>query len=136
MTARGRVILFLGSLLLMWLFTGAEVMRAQSKGDDKMAITITSPAFTNGGMIPQDYTCDGKNISPPLAWTNVPEGAKSLAIICDDPNAPAGTWVHWVLFDVPGTVRELPQGVPPARALKNGAKHGTNDFRKQGYSGP
>ena len=101
-----------------------------------MAITITSNAFTDGGMIPRDYTCDGSDVSPPIAWTGVPEGTKSLAIICDDPDAPVGTWVHWVLFNIPATVNELPQGVKSDKVLDNGAKHGINDFRKLGYGGP
>jgi len=101
-----------------------------------MAITITSAAFTEGGMIPREYTCDGKDISPPLAWTGAPEGTRSLAIICDDPDAPMGTWVHWVLFNVPATADELPQGIPPDRILENGARHGINDFGKLGYGGP
>jgi len=101
-----------------------------------MAITITSSAFTEGGMIPRQYTCDGEDISPPLAWTGVPEGTKSIALICDDPDAPVGTWVHWVLFNIPPSTRDLPASVPPKEALDNGAKHGTNDFRKLGYGGP
>ena len=101
-----------------------------------MAITITSTAITDGGMIPKDYTCDGRDISPPMAWAGVPEGAKSLAIICDDPDAPVGTWVHWVLFNIPATANELPQDMRPDKVLQNGAKHGINDFRKLGYGGP
>jgi len=109
---------------------------AKARVGDKMAITIASTAFTDGGMIPREYTCDGKNISPPLAWTGVPEGTKSLALICDDPDAPVGTWVHWVLFNIPATLHELSQDTPPALVLDNGAKHGMNDFRKFGYGGP
>src|SRR5947207_2174390 len=69
------------------------------KGGETMSLTITSPAFQPGGTIPAKYTCDGANISPPLKWTGVPPGTKSLALICDDPDAPAGTWVHWVLYN-------------------------------------
>ncbi|UCG64820.1 MAG: YbhB/YbcL family Raf kinase inhibitor-like protein [Deltaproteobacteria bacterium] len=101
-----------------------------------MAITITSTAFTEGGMIPRQYTCDGEDISPPLAWTGVPEGTKSIALICDDPDAPVGTWVHWVLFNIPPSTKDLPASVPPKEILENGAKHGTNDFRKLSYGGP
>lgn len=101
-----------------------------------MAITITSKAFTDGGMIPREYTCDGSNVSPALSWTGVPEGAKSLALICDDPDAPMGTWVHWVLFNIPSSADGLPGAIPPDKTLKNGAKHGINDFRKYGYGGP
>jgi len=101
-----------------------------------MAITITSTAFTEGSMIPQDYTCDGEDISPPLAWSGVPDGTKSLALICDDPDAPMGTWVHWVLFNMPAHIMELPAKISPEKIIQSGAKHGINDFRKSGYGGP
>ncbi len=101
-----------------------------------MAITITSTAFTEGSMIPRDYTCDGEDISPPLTWSGVPDGTKSLALICDDPDAPMGTWVHWVLFNIPAHIMELPTKIPPEKIIQNGAKHGMNDFRKLGYGGP
>jgi Raf kinase inhibitor-like YbhB/YbcL family protein len=101
-----------------------------------MAITITSTVFSEGGMIPQEYTCDGEDSSPPLAWHGVPDGTKSIALICDDPDAPMGTWVHWVLFDIPAHIMELPASIPPEKIIQNGAKHGINDFRKFGYGGP
>jgi len=101
-----------------------------------MGIAITSTAFDEGGMIPREHTCDGRDISPPLAWAGVPEGAKSLAIICDDPDAPMGTWVHWVLFNIPTTASELSQGIPGDKFLENGARHGINDFGTFGYGGP
>ncbi|HUU41026.1 MAG TPA: YbhB/YbcL family Raf kinase inhibitor-like protein [Desulfatiglandales bacterium] len=99
-------------------------------------IKVTSSAFSEGKMIPEKYTCDGEDISPPLAWTGVPEGTKSFALICDDPDAPMGTWVHWVLFDIPAEIRELSSNIPPLPVIKNGAKQGINDFRKYGYGGP
>ena len=101
-----------------------------------MAITITSTAFSEGNMIPQEYTCDGEDVSPPLAWHGVPDGATSLALICDDPDAPMGTWIHWVLFDIPAHIRELPAHIPSEKIIQNGAKHGINDFRRLGYGGP
>jgi Raf kinase inhibitor-like YbhB/YbcL family protein len=101
-----------------------------------MAIRITSIAFEEGEMIPQKYTCDGKEVSPPLAWSGVPSGTKSFALICDDPDAPAGTWVHWVLFDLPAGTKELSENIPPKKTLESGAKHGINDFREFGYGGP
>ncbi len=101
-----------------------------------MAITITSSGFTEGGMIPKKYTCDADDISPDLKWSGVPKEAKSLALICDDPDAPVGTWVHWVLFNLPADVSTLSAGVAPDAVLKNGALHGKNDFRKLGYGGP
>jgi Raf kinase inhibitor-like YbhB/YbcL family protein len=101
-----------------------------------MAIKVVSSAFQEGGMIPADYTCDGKDISPPLSWSGVPEQAVTMALICDDPDAPLGTWVHWVLYNLPASVRELPAGVPPDERLANGALQGRNDFRRLGYGGP
>jgi Raf kinase inhibitor-like YbhB/YbcL family protein len=101
-----------------------------------MAITITSSSFTEGGMIPKKHTCDAADISPDLKWSGVPKEVKSLALICDDPDAPGGTWVHWVLFNIPADVTTLQAGVSPDAVLKNGAQHGKNDFRKLGYGGP
>lgn len=101
-----------------------------------MAITITSSAFTEGAMIPKKHTCDAEDISPDLKWSGVPQGAKSLALICDDPDAPVGTWVHWVLFNIPPDITALQAGIPADATLKNGARHGKNDFRKLGYGGP
>ncbi|MHC4069021.1 MAG: YbhB/YbcL family Raf kinase inhibitor-like protein [Planctomycetota bacterium] len=101
-----------------------------------MEIKVTSPAFEEGGMIPSKYTCDGADISPPLAWEGVPEGTKSLALISDDPDAPMGTWVHWVLCNLPGDTRELPENIPAEEVLSSGAKQGLNDFRRVGYGGP
>jgi Raf kinase inhibitor-like YbhB/YbcL family protein len=112
-----------------------DVVCAQTKGGAGM-ITITSTAFTDSAMIPRDYTCDGSNVSPPLSWSGLPEGTKSFALICDDPDAPMGTWVHWVLFNLPASVTGLPRAVPTDRTLANGARHGINDFRKYGYGGP
>jgi Raf kinase inhibitor-like YbhB/YbcL family protein len=101
-----------------------------------MTIKITSTAFTEGSMIPKRYTCDAEDVSPDLAWTGVPEGAQSLAFICDDPDAPMGTWVHWVLFNLPPDISELHAEIPPEKILKNNARHGKNDFGKSGYGGP
>jgi hypothetical protein len=101
-----------------------------------MAIKVISNAFKEGEMIPRQYTCDGKDISPPLTWTGVPQETKSMALICDDPDAPVGTWVHWVLFNLPPTSSSLPEGVSSSKSLDSGAKHGKNDFIKFGYGGP
>ena len=108
----------------------------KSKGGGKMAVGVTSPAFENGGMIPRKYTCDGPDVSPPIAWSGVPEEAKSLALICDDPDAPVGTWAHWVIYDLPADLTGIPGAVPPDRTVLGGAKQGLNDFRKIGYGGP
>lgn len=101
-----------------------------------MDIKIKSPAFVPGGKIPGKYTCDGMDISPPLAWTSGPGGTKTFALICDDPDAPMGTWVHWVLFNLPADIIELRENVLPERGLESGAKQGMNGFRKIGYGGP
>jgi len=101
-----------------------------------MEINIKSPAFVPGGKIPGKYTCDGMDISLPLTWTSGPEGTKTFALICDDPDAPMGTWVHWVLFNLPAHITELRENVPPEKELESGAKQGMNDFRKIGYGGP
>ena len=101
-----------------------------------MEINITSTAFEEGGMIPAKYTCDQEDVSPPLAWDSVPEGTKSLALICDDPDAPMGTWVHWVLFNLSSETKELQENIPHDEVLSSGSKQGKNDFQKIGYGGP
>jgi Raf kinase inhibitor-like YbhB/YbcL family protein len=101
-----------------------------------MALEISSPVFSEGKMIPTRYTCDGPDVSPELSWSGVPEAAKSLALICDDPDAPMGTWVHWVLFNIPSSANGLTAEMPSDASLANGARHGTNDFRRLGYGGP
>ncbi len=101
-----------------------------------MAIQLTSTAFAEGQPIPVIHTCDDRNVSPPLSWSNLPAGTKSLALITDDPDAPGGTFVHWVVYGIPPNVTELPQGVPTTEALSNGAKQGTTGFGRVGYAGP
>ena len=110
--------------------------QTKHKGGKIMALTITSSAFEDGGLIPTQYTCDGKNISPPLSWTNLPAGTKSLALIADDPDAPVGTWVHWVVFNIPPEKKGLPEKVPTKGVLPDGSLQGLNDFQKFGYGGP
>ena len=105
-------------------------------GGAPMAIQITSSAFTEGSMIPKQHTCDGKNISPPLVWTGIPDNARSLVLIADDPDAPSGTWVHWVVFNIPATVKELPEGIAPVETLPTGGTQGKSSFGKTGYGGP
>jgi len=88
-------------MLLFCSCNGTEQADLEAEGDKNMEIKITSSAFEEGGMIPAKYTCDGADVSPPLQWDAVPEGTRSIALICDDPDAPMGTWVHWVLFNLP-----------------------------------
>jgi len=97
---------------------------------------LKSPAFENGAEIPRKYTCDGADVSPALAWESAPAGAKTFALVADDPDAPVGTWVHWVFYDLPATTKDLAEGVAAAETLPDGAKQGLNDFRKVGYGGP
>jgi Raf kinase inhibitor-like YbhB/YbcL family protein len=102
----------------------------------KMEFRMSSPAFGYGEEIPRKFTCDGEEVSPPLEWENPPAGTKSFALICDDPDAPMGTWVHWVLYDFPGDTRSLPEGFPNEREFENGAKSGKNSWGRYGYGGP
>jgi Raf kinase inhibitor-like YbhB/YbcL family protein len=97
---------------------------------------LTTSAFADGAPIPTKHTGDGADSSPPLNWTDAPGGVKSFALICDDPDAPRGTWVHWVLFNLPASATGLAEAVPPTKTLTGGAKQGTNDFGKIGYGGP
>lgn len=102
-----------------------------------MTITVSSTAFENGKLIPPRYTCAGENSSPPLAWDSVPPGTKSLALIMDDPDAPSGTFVHWVIFNMPPAVRLLPGSVDPDRPrLTDGTIQGVNSAHQNGYLGP
>jgi len=102
----------------------------------KMDFKISSSSFKNGELIPVKYTCDGANISPPLAWTAPPENAKSFALINDDPDAPIGDWVHWILFNIPPETRELQEESSSKHNLPKGTIEGMNDFRKNNYGGP
>ncbi len=100
--------------------------------------TITSPAFEPGQPIPRQFTCEGADISPALDWSGVPGGTKSYALVCDDPDAPVGTWVHWVIYNLPGSLTGLPENVVKTEtvAALGGARQGVNDFRRIGYGGP
>jgi Raf kinase inhibitor-like YbhB/YbcL family protein len=101
---------------------------------------LTSPAFGPSGTIPKKYTCDGQNVSPPLAWSGLPEGTRSVAVIMDDPDAPAGVWVHWVLYDAPAGSSGLAEGVAKKESLPDGTKQGQSggviEFETIGYTGP
>ena len=101
-----------------------------------MSIQLSSSAFTEGSSIPTKYTCDGADVSPPLRWSGVPQGTRSQALISDDPDAPRGTWVHWVLYAIPPGTTELPEGVATTKTTPQGARNGDNDFGNLGYSGP
>lgn len=101
-----------------------------------MSLELSSPAFSEGEAIPRKYTCDGADVSPPLRWQGTPEEARGLALICDDPDAPAGTWVHWVAYGIPASVSALPAAVLTDEVTGDGWAQGRNDFRRIGYGGP
>jgi Raf kinase inhibitor-like YbhB/YbcL family protein len=119
---------------------GGVVISGESEGGQGMSMKIESSAFAHNGDIPQRFTCDGQDLSPPLTWSGVPEDAKSLVLIVDDPDAPdpkapKTTWVHWVLYNIPASASGLPEGVSSA-ALPAGTAEGINDWKRTGYGGP
>jgi len=97
---------------------------------------MKSSAFENGGFIPSKYTCEDEDISPPLSWSDVPKGTKSFALICDDPDAPFGVWVHWVIFNIPADKRKLEENILKKGLLPERIIQGLNDFGKVGWGGP
>ena len=114
--------------------------KSQIKKEEKMAFTLKTAAFRDGENIPVKYSCDGEDISPPLQWENVPEGTRSFALICDDPDAPVGIWVHWVIYNIPAGVKSLPENVDKSRAVLGeplkGVVQGVNSWNRIGYGGP
>ncbi|OGQ66683.1 MAG: hypothetical protein A3F89_00105 [Deltaproteobacteria bacterium RIFCSPLOWO2_12_FULL_50_11] len=101
-----------------------------------MGLQLTSPAFSHEGAIPLQYTCQGQDLSPALNWNGAPPKTAALALIVDDPDAPVGTWIHWVLFNIPATTTSLAAGISPQEKLPDGSLQGLNDFQKVGYGGP
>jgi Raf kinase inhibitor-like YbhB/YbcL family protein len=99
-------------------------------------MNIKSSVFEEGGDIPQKYSCDGEDISPPLSWSGAPETTKSFALISDDPDAPMGTWVHWVIYNIPGSSSGLDEDVPADETLSDGSMQGQNSWNRIGYGGP
>ena len=100
------------------------------------ALSLSSPSFSNGGGIPKKFSCDGPDVSPQLSWTEPPPGTAIFALLVDDPDAPAGNWNHWTIWNLPASARSLPEGVGKARRLPDGSQQGMNDFKKVGYNGP
>ena len=131
-----RISCLLGAFLILGLWSGPGLLCSETKGGRAMNIEVKSTAFQDGAMIPKKYTCDGQDISPPLSWSGVPAEAKSIALIMDDPDAPRGTWVHWVLFNIPPDTKGLSENMPRPPALPDGSKHGNNSWPKLGYGGP
>jgi hypothetical protein len=106
------------------------------EGGPVMGFTLSSTAFAEEDRIPRKYSCDGDDISPPMQWTDPPEGTMSFALIADDPDAPVGTWVHWVLYNLPANINSLPEAFPSDADLPDGSKNGENSWRRLGYGGP
>ena len=125
----------LTSFILCFLPWLPGKLRVRAKGGT-MPFELTSMAFSAGETIPQKFTCDGPDVSPQLKWNEPPANSQGMALIMDDPDAPAGTWVHWLLYDLPANTRELPEGVAKQEQVSGGARQGRNDFGKIGYGGP
>lgn len=127
-------------LLLLWAMAPLPLpsasAQASAKGASTMGFALRSPDFANGADIPKQFTCTGEDRSPALEWLDAPAGTKSFALIADDPDAPVGTWVHWVIFNIPGSAHSLPGAVEKKDQLADGSRQGQNDFRKIGYNGP
>jgi len=114
----------------------AEHIATSAEGGEAMAFDLRSTGFSHGEMMPSRYTCDGDDISPALEWDDPPAGTQSLALIMDDPDAPLGTWVHWVLYNIPAEARSLGEAVPADAELSDGSRHGRNSWGRLGYGGP
>jgi Raf kinase inhibitor-like YbhB/YbcL family protein len=128
-------ILLMVLCLVVVLSVGCEYRERPLK-EGEMALTVLSSAFQEGDKIPAKYTCEGQDVSPPLAWSEPPAGTRSLALIVDDPDAPGGVFTHWLLFNIPPDSRELPEAVPTQAELASGALQGKTDFGRIGYGGP
>jgi hypothetical protein len=113
-----------------------EAAPATETEEEEIEMEITSSAFQNGESIPQKYSCSGQDVSPALAWSGVPAGTQSLALVLDDPDAPGGTFNHWVIYNIPAGTLELAEAIPGTAQLSNGAMQGKNSFGNIGYGGP
>jgi Raf kinase inhibitor-like YbhB/YbcL family protein len=107
-----------------------------AREDERGGLRVISSDFAHGERIPQRHTCDGEDASPRLEWSGVPVETRSFALICDDPDAPRGTWLHWTLYNLSAEAVQLEAGVPPLPELPSGARQGMTDFGKVGYGGP
>lgn len=109
---------------------------SDGKEGESMTFTLKSSAFVHGAVIPVEHTGDGIDVSPPLEWSGVPKETVAFVLICDDPDAPVGTWVHWVLYDIPVNITKLDKNIPKDKIVLSSAKQGVNDFGRIGYNGP
>ena len=123
-------------LVCLLIFAGATVCLSRSSGGAPVTLQLTSPDFSSGGDIPKQFTCSGADISPALQWNAPPASTQSFALIADDPDAPVGTWVHWVAYNLPANLRGLPQTFPKTEQAADGSRQGKNDFGNIGYGGP
>lgn len=125
-------------VLRCWLALGVLGCQPNENADDHVGarLTLESSAFTAGATIPRQHTADGDDASPPLRWSDPPAGTQSFALVCEDPDAPGGTWVHWVLYGLPPRLRALAAGVRKDALVLGGARQGKNDFHQLGYGGP
>jgi len=128
--------LLINSYIVLVILISSNMSKNNFRHQDKKAITLISNAFKDGGNIPDEYTCDNKNISPQLAWSDIPDKTVSYAVICDDPDAPSKVWVHWVVFNIPSNIHELNKNIPQGSQIHDGIRQGINDSGKSGYSGP
>ena len=127
---------FLLSLIVGFLGLATTGVAPGAEPEGSATMQLTSPAFQSGADIPRKHTCDAEDASPLLRWDKAPAGTRAFVLIVDDPDAPVGTWVHWVIYDLPAETKELPEGTAKTETLANGSKQGVNDFRRIGYGGP
>ncbi len=132
---KGQPMPWIGLALILIILNGCGGSRAP-QGKPAPELQVESSAFRAGEAIPTRYTCDGEDLSPALSWSEPPAGSQSLAVLCDDPDAPVGIWVHWVLFNIPPTTRSLPEGVPADPVVAEVGTQGSNSWHRLGYGGP
>jgi hypothetical protein len=134
-----KAFLQLGARFSSWLglsLVACGSVPKQQNSSSTGTMKLESTAFSHNDLIPSQYTCDGEDISPPLSWNDPPAASKSLVLICDDPDAPMKTWVHWVAYNLPPETRSLPENLPVGNSLAKGGLQGKNDFGKISYGGP